>query len=663
MQKAKNSIAFFLMEAMLFLLLSGCANTTNEHNIVGESENTITEYHAERIAIPGNIEIAKKFCTSDEFIFVLGKSLENNVIARMNINTRAWECLDGLDLRTEALDISCYDNELWLLVKNEDGTYCVICASNSALSEATPLKLDPNNQILGMYMYAEGLLLWTNKELYLCDPLSGTVVKEKALTSTWNLNEISVCGNELYAQINKNGENGLIKINDIFSGSSIFLPLHKKAAISPLCVSSHDYLLISEVEALMLYDINSSSYCKLFSWADVGCAMPDLIPAVVEYSDETIYCLDIYTGYLLHIQPQIVPERTTIVLATSFSNSILNNIVYQFNQENEQYKVEIRMYGKNDVDRLRTEIIAGAGPDIIDTVSLPLPGEVNGYYENLLPFIENDTEISQNDFIPSIFEASKINGSIYYIMPSFDIKTIVARGAHDDKRVSFAEYLEVYMSENEENKMGGFANDVLQNAFPIIQRDIITANENGVTVNKQLLGEWLVFCTKAPSLNLSFETISNCLRSAAIATNIGDEVSFVGWPGQTNNGSYATPSYMCFAMLSTCEHKEAAWSFMRQVLSPVYQDNVAPFGFPVMTSSFERLLAETIEDKDIMFFKEDAEKLINLVSSLDVVSFYDDTLKELVSAGANDFFSGNKSLDDALTIIESKVNLYLAERY
>lgn len=643
--------------------LSAC---TKEDNVASQldfnHENMVTEYMATSINIPGNIGMAIRLCVSDEYVYVLGDGSGENIIARYDQNTGNWEGLSGISSEYTPVDIS-YCDRLWILLQKENGGYSLYNIDNDYVSEIIQLNIPSDVRITGFYAYSEGLLFWNYSQIYLCDPASGSIIREKQLNNTWTLNGISIGSSGIYAQINKNGENGLMKIEDIFSNTNAFLKCDGLSALVPLCINSNETCLIGEIESVMSYDISSGTYNKLFSWADIGCLMPDLVPAVIESTDETIFILDRYTGNLIEITPQLVPERTVITLATSINNSLLNHIVYEFNQSNSLYKIEVEMYSANDVDRLRTEIIAGNGPDIIDTFSLPLAGEINGYYEDLLPYIENDQEISESDFLPSIFEASKINGALYYIMPSFDLHTVVTLGSIQNTNYSFDEYrLQFADIADCEIDINMKAEEILQSAFPIIQSDIIVSSDNGKTVDIQRFKQWLNFCTEATSFDISFETISNCRRTSALSKNLGGEISFIGLPGQTNCGSYATPSNMCFAMLSTGINKDAAWNFMRQFLLPVYQDNIAPFGFPIISQSLNTVIQESLDDEDLDFTERDAEKLRELLNSIDVVSFFDNTLKDMVALDANAYFSGQYSLDDIVALLEPKIKIYLAER-
>lgn len=668
MKKTCNTIYKFILLLLIvssLMQLSACAagDKSPEPRSGEKSVDMVTEYSASRADIPDAAGRAIAYCVSEDCVYILGDGSGENSVVRYNISENQWEGINAVNPGYSTVSISYYD-KLWVLQRDENRNFYLYSIGDSQISEAIKLSVPADITFSGFYAYSDGLLLWNYSQLYLCDPATGKIIREKELDNTCTLSGITVNANGIYAQVNKGGERFLEKIEDVFSSSEHLIKYDGLSGLVPLCISSGDNCLLSELDSLMSYNMNRKVYEKLFSWADVGCLMPDIIPAVIELPDEAILLLDRYSNSLVRLTPRLVPRRTVITLATSFSSSLLNDLIREYNESNSLYKVEVELYSMNDVDRLRTEIIAGNGPDIIDTFSLPLAGEVSGYYENLLPYIEEDQEISVKDFVPCVFEAGKINGALYYIMPSFDVRTAVALGKWESAQCSFDEYkLRFADVENRGIEKNMTPEELFEFALPVIEKDILSSPGDSTNMDTECLKEWLNFCAEAASFDISIVSIGNCLRVAALSENLGGEVSFVGLPGQTSCGSYAIPSSMCFAMLSTGANKNAAWDFMRLFLLPDYQENIVPFGFPIISKSLDTVIQDAVDDEDLQFSEYDAKKLHNLISSIDVVSFSNNGLGDVLSADANAFFSGQHSTDEIVERMKSKINIYLAEQY
>lgn len=667
MEKTCNAIYRFILLLLIvssLMQLSACTagDKSTEPRSGEKSVDMVTEYSASSIDIPDAAGRAVAYCVSEDCVYILGDGSGENSVVRYNMAQNQWEGINAVNPEYSTVSISYYD-KLWVLQRDENRNFYLYSIGDSQVSEAIKLSVPADITFSGFYAYSDGLLLWNYSQLYLCDPATGKIIREKKLDNTCTLSGITANANGIYAQVNKGGERFLEKIEDVFSNSERLTKYDGLSGLVPLCISSGDSCLLSELDSLMSYNMNRKVNEKLFSWADTGCLMPDIMPAVIELPDETILLLDRYSNSLVRLTPHLVPRRTVITLATSFNSSLLNDLIREYNESNSLYKVEVALYSMNDVDRLRTEIIAGNGPDIIDTFSLPLAGEVNGYYENLLPYIEEDPEISIKDFVPCVFEAAKINGALYYIMPSFDVRTAVAPGKWESAQCSFDEYkLRFSDAENREIEKIMTSEELFKFALPVIEKDILSRNGESAYIDTECLKEWLNFCAGAAALDISAESIGNCLRVAALSENLGGEVSFVGLPGQTCCGSYAKPGSTCFAMLSATANKGAAWDFMRMFLLPDYQENIVPFGFPIISKSLDTVIQDAVDDEDLHFSEYDAKKLHNLISSIDVVSFYNG-LGDVLSADANAFFSGQHSADEIVERMKSKINIYLAEQY
>lgn len=660
----KNRTCFTSLTAIFLcfvMMLSACSKESPQREAGNIHENMVKEYQAEAIDIPQGIGKPKGFCVSDDSAYVIGEGTAGNFIAKFSMADNAWEEIGGLDRKYEPVAVSYYES-LWVLLQDESGRLAVCRLKDGSVSAAKELDIKKENPIGGVYAYPEGLLIWTYTEIYLFNPATGDIIKGKTLNSSI-INGILARNGEIFAQINKTGANALFKLEDLFSGSDNHYPLENMVALTPLCASSQDHLLLGNIDYLYAFKSGEGEIRKLFSWPDMGCLLPDYVTAAFELSDENIYCINYSEAQLLKITANIIPKRTTITIATGICTPLLNHIIYKFNQSSAEYKLENIIYAPKEIDRLRVEIIAGKGPDIIDTSCISIDAESSGFFENLMPYIEKDKEISEEDFISSVFEASKTDGALYRLVPYFSIDTVVTLDGDKNETGSFDEYIKNYMSGKNGSSSVCGAPDILQMAFPLIQKDVLR-NENGSTkVDVPRLKEWLAFCSKAPELNVSPQNIMNCVWPVTLSKKMGGELSYIGWPGKKGGSSCATAEFYCFAMLSTGACKDAAWSVLRQLLLPEYQDVLAEAGFffPLRTDSLEKSFEELKKDTELGFTEKDADKLRNLINSVDAVRFNDDTLYNLVSSEAESFFSGGKSLDEAAALIESKLNIYLAE--
>ena len=360
-------------------------------------------------------------------------------------------------------------------------------------------------------------------------------------------------------------------------------------------------------------------------------------------------------------------EKTVITLATAYMDGPLYTMIRQFNEQSPDCRVETRVYEFGSWDKLRVEIMAGQGPDMIDTVSLALGGEQSLYLADLLPFLERDPELSADDFIPAVLEAMEEDGKLYSLMPSFFLSAVIDYDGESRTGLSFEDYEKALGPVPDVDDIfpipGALEN--FRDAFPVIENDVVNGNE----VDAELLRGWLQFCKDAPGVGVRHEQVSSCGRLPAIRTYISPNAEFVGWPAQRSDGFYVMQGAGFFntGILADSAHKEEAWRFMRYALFAYYDDMFgrdAPGGFddfPVLKDRFEAHLQKGLEDPDNPITEQDANRLREIVYGIDVPTFRHEGLRTVLLPLAEAYFSGRSGLDETVTQMASKIRLYVAE--
>ena len=369
----------------------------------------------------------------------------------------------------------------------------------------------------------------------------------------------------------------------------------------------------------------------------------------------------------LPVSPLPEEEKAVITLATAYMDGPLYTMIQRFNEQSPDCRVETRVYEFGSWDKLRVEIMAGQGPDMIDTVSLALGGEQSLYLEDLLPYLERDPELSEDDFIPAVLEAMEEDGKLYTLMPSFYLSAVIDYDGATRTGLSFEDYEKALGPAPDVDDIFPVpgALDNFRDAFPVIENDVVNGND----VDTELLRGWLQFCKDAPGLGVRHEQVSSCGRLPAIRTYISPNAEFVGWPAQRSNGFYVMQGAGFFntGVLADSAHKEEAWRFMRYALFAYYDDMFgrdAPDGFndfPVLKDLFEAHLQKGLEDQDYPITEQDAQRLREIVYGIDVPSFKHEGLLTVLLPLAEAYFSGQRNLDETVTQMESKIRLYVAE--
>ena len=175
------------------------------------------------------------------------------------------------------------------------------------------------------------------------------------------------------------------------------------------------------------------------------------------------------------------------------------------------------------------------------------------------------------------------------------------------------------------------------------------------------------------------------------------EYSFVGYPKEDGGCGSSFILSGGVAMTSACRDKDGAWSFIRQMLLPTSNgSNSRYYGdFPINKADFDRMVETALEsryetDKDgnpildddgnpipmsygSIWISEDVQldlgpveqadidKVMDLYNAIDSIYRYDEKIMDAVKEVASQYFAGDKPLDEAASLIQSKVKLYIGE--
>lgn len=185
-------------------------------------------------------------------------------------------------------------------------------------------------------------------------------------------------------------------------------------------------------------------------------------------------------------------------------------------------------------------------------------------------------------------------------------------------------------------------------------------------------------------------------ESPAQRVKPGEYISFVGYPREDGGVGSAFNISQGLAISSTCKDKEGAWSFVRQLLLPKEDDS--RYGgywyFPSNKASFDKMAADAMEkeyitDADgknildaegnpieqtksgwgwgglnidiVATTQQEYDQVMELYNAIDSVVNYDTSMFEIITDQAGAYFSGDKSLDETVKLIQDRVNLYINE--
>lgn len=158
---------------------------------------------------------------------------------------------------------------------------------------------------------------------------------------------------------------------------------------------------------------------------------------------------------------------------------------------------------------------------------------------------------------------------------------------------------------------------------------------------------------------LSLEMLSCFERLPVIRRNFQGSYVFTGFPCDNGQGNYYTCAYGCCAAIpSTAQNKEGAWALIREHLMMQRQiDAYNLDGFPVNLEAFERTAGKLLEDEDHL-------RIMDLLSDTTKACGYQDAqLREIIIDSGTAYLRGDKTLEDTVDLIQSRVGVFISEKY
>ena len=427
--------------------------------------------------------------------------------------------------------------------------------------------------------------------------------------------------------------------------------------------------------------VKTADEADLFDWSEPGIVSPGYTN-LYELGDGS--WLLFYRGQtsLELLEEKLLPPKTTLTLLTDYPRAELYTIVNDFNRTSEGYRVEVQLLGDGGLtaELLRTQLIAGEGPDIFafyDRSSLADLGANS--FEDLLIYLDADEEYGRDTLVPELLEAMCVQDKLDWLPYSFGISTFTAPSAYlSEPGFSFGEAKQAAAKTGLPLFPGWMTRDILWgwlSDFAVGQYMDLEAgtcsfdNEDYISLLEECAAAASEFGSDSAALYnslLQFELLQNLIRVSTISDNYGGAYAFVGVPNETTNGSMFSPD-LCFAISSTSGNKDAAWQLVRSCLSDEHQQmNLT--SFPASASVLDAMIDDAVEngvhyyEYEYELDEADAAKLRGLISETQTAQDAYPAVLNIMAEDAAQFFAGQITAEQAAAYTQNRVSTWLAEQ-
>ncbi len=367
--------------------------------------------------------------------------------------------------------------------------------------------------------------------------------------------------------------------------------------------------------------------------------------------------------------------------------------------------------------RLNVDMTTGNGPDILVLHPyLPVRRmEAAGLLEDLWPYIDADPELSRDALMARPLEAMEYKGGLYRVADSFSLKTIVGLKSVVGDRMSWTydDFWDALNTIPDGSAAAGYGskNFVLQQLIEHDAESFIDWENGTSRFDSEEFRALLELCNRFPDemdndyiLEVALYNREQVLMDTSIWSPdrfqyyielSGGDASFVGFPNETGRAGTCFWLEGALAITAASERKEEAWSFLRMFLLPgieegaTLKENDQLESFPINRADFERTMEQartpvmgtrngvlqevhryntgfTYFDLDVTIpidalTQEEYDLLMALYNAAEGTTDYDRNLINIITEQAGVYFAGDRSLDDTVAAIQSRVGLYLNE--
>ena len=461
---------------------------------------------------------------------------------------------------------------------------------------------------------------------------------------------------------------------------------------------------------------------------------------------------------------QNAPEPDENILIYAALNPVSKELAHSvelFNRDHPDTQIEIHDYSdEGGLERLQTELVLGKVPDIMEMhyygkVGARVaaiggdkyyvnPGNYTeaadehwmpyrimaqkGYLEDLWPYIENDPDFGREGILEAPIKAAEINGGLYILFQKAVIFTLTGRESVVGERYGWTmeDVLEALDKMPEGSTILRY-NMTRRDAFFNLLRyslDRFLDWEAGEChFDSQGFLDLVQFLENIPDevdyedpveaeeevkrrIKDGRQMLEGIMVVWQSSIGFSDAIwrecaAFPGYPtADGSSGSFFYPVGRVLAMSAACRDKDAAWEYIRRLLSPIVSkaDPLdAWMDIPVNAHDYELLLwgelqqmkraieqsrsgsIENFLKNDVLseryhfdygppvrlmqpLTEEDTQRYEALINHTTQLYWPDDELSGIVWDSLGPYFAGDWTLDHTIDIIQSRATLYVNEQ-
>ncbi len=405
-------------------------------------------------------------------------------------------------------------------------------------------------------------------------------------------------------------------------------------------------------KALSGYNKNTKQFDEIVNWVDSD--ISNVMAAIIDKDMQISIVDNAQGGYRGGVSFSRLKKRDAsefanqqiITIGMLYNDGLVTSKISEFNKANKDYRIRTVDYSQYDneeneytgaVQQLNQDLISGKAPDIICA-----SGNLNmqslaskGVFADLYEFIDKDSELNRESFVPNILNLSEYDGKLVLVPTSFSMQALAGKTKYVGEKQNWTvdDMISAYENRLKEDMgfsisdyktnmfyMAFYSNlnshvDYKNKTFTYDKAELVKLlefvnqfedepdwNDEAVTLEQQ--SEWDDYQTSMiKDKYLIYDAGIYDFRSyheILAGTFANEPVTFVGYPSSDGSGIKLSFNSASFSVVSNSANKDACWSFIRQFLTEDYQSpsddgngNNNIWGFPVNQKAFDKLAEQS----------------------------------------------------------------------
>lgn len=404
------------------------------------------------------------------------------------------------------------------------------------------------------------------------------------------------------------------------------------------------------------------------------------------------------------------PRREELVLVTVGGESNLATMAVKFNRGNSRYHLTVKSY--DSLTDLYNAVLAKEPMDLIDLSGVNIRRLKNaGLLEDLAPYADRSNAFERSDFVDGILEAYTFDDSLVSIPASFYLWTVAGNRTQleNPAGLTLKELLAAPERYPGKRTFDGMTREEMMQYLMMFNVDTFIDRENGacyfdseefravleyvkqlpdsVAIEKE--GDFLPTKVRNGEVLFAVMELDEFSTVQEIEGMYGEDGACVGFPTPDGQGGHLLFTNDAYGIAAVSEHKEGAWQFIEDFLTQeksemyyIRSNNIFYTSFPTLKKALDEKVEASMEagrqtpadkfptriysDGTGFQFHALTRDEVNVVLELipkatPFFSAEEDEIIRMINEEAPAYYSGQKKVEDVVSIIQNRVQLYVNE--